>query len=151
MAARLQDNVEIRSHKGGVLGLQSYNDTFVGADAVSTLMKLQYARTAGEAVRLGNSMISVGLFEHVRDRTQPLKNKATSLYRFAAVARRRRRRHCRCVVLPTWQRAGGVRVRPAQVYRAVVWVRRRGRSSNSGSCNSSVGAAGVAQGDACIR
>jgi hypothetical protein len=47
-----------------VFHYRTYNDTFVGRDAVSFLMNHRLAKTRQDAVRVGNSLLERGIFQH---------------------------------------------------------------------------------------
>jgi hypothetical protein len=83
LAVVMCERVPKSRHSAGFMGLKSYDDVFTGTAAVDFLVHQGFARSRGEAMRLGNSLIAEKFMHHVKDARQPLKDKPTSLYRWA--------------------------------------------------------------------
>ena len=81
LAVVLCQGVARGRHSAGFMGLKTYDDVFTGSDAVEFLVRNGFARSRGEAIRLGNSLIAEKYMHHVKDARQPLKDKPTSLYK----------------------------------------------------------------------
>ena len=81
LATRLRDLVEITDRKYGFPS-KTYSKCFVGSDAVRALIDEHIAADEDDAVRIGNMLLSAGVFHHVV-KEHPFKNEPL-FYRFAS-------------------------------------------------------------------
>ncbi len=81
LSTRLRDLVEITDRKYG-FPPKTYSRCFVGSDAVRALIDENIAADEDDAVRIGNMLLSAGVFHHVV-KEHPFKNERL-FYRFAA-------------------------------------------------------------------
>jgi hypothetical protein len=79
LTARLKRVLDIRDRKYGFPS-KTYPKCFVGSEAVAQLVKEGLAMDEEDAVRIGNMMLSAGVFHHVLD-AHPFKNEEL-FYRF---------------------------------------------------------------------
>ena len=81
LAHRLRQVIEIKDRSYG-FPPKTYLQCFVGSEAVRALIDENVAADEDDAVRLGNMLLSAGVFHHVV-REHPFKNE-TIFYRFAS-------------------------------------------------------------------
>ncbi len=79
LAARLKRVLDIRDRKYGIPA-KTYPKCFIGSEAVAQFVKEGIAIDEEDAVRIGNMMLSAGVFHHVLD-AHPFKNEEL-FYRF---------------------------------------------------------------------
>ena len=79
LSIRVKDVLDIRDRKYGFPS-KTYPKCFVGSEAVAQLVKEGIAIDDDDAVRIGNMMLSAGVFHHVLDE-HPFKNE-NLFYRF---------------------------------------------------------------------
>ncbi len=79
LAARMKRVLDIQDRQYGIPA-KTYPKCFVGSEAVSQFVKEGIATDEEDAVRIGNMMLSAGLFHHVLD-AHPFKNEKL-FYRF---------------------------------------------------------------------